>query len=91
LLNKSWGIDNEVGFPYEYAPVVAYNCQWSGQTFNAGTANAVTMPTCAGGKGNFYQYNVFRPPGQNNATTVQTPAFPPVSTWVLKFGIRYKF
>ena len=91
LLNKSWGIDNEVGFPYEYAPVVAYNCQWSGQTFNAGTANAVTMPACAAGKGNFYQYNVFRPPASNNATTIQTPAFPPVSTWVLKFGIRYKF
>ncbi|HEY3799370.1 MAG TPA: TonB-dependent receptor [Caulobacteraceae bacterium] len=93
LIDKNWGIDNEVPFPYTYAPVVAYNCQWSGQTFNAGTTNSFTMPTCVAGKGNFYQYQAFRGPLQNNYTQVQTSAtaLPQVPTWVIKLGVRYKF
>jgi hypothetical protein len=90
LLNRNWGVDNEVGFPYEFAPVSAYNCQWSGMTLDG-----VLMPACAAGKGNYYQYNSYRPPvtstGSNQFSTVQSLASPPVATWVLKFGIRYKF
>jgi hypothetical protein len=91
LLNPRWGIDSQVGFPYDFAPVTALNCQWSGLMFNKGTANQVTMPTCDGGRGNFYEYENFRSPQANNALALQTPANPPVATWVLKFGIRYKF
>jgi hypothetical protein len=89
LLNRNWGVDNEVGFPYEFAPVSAYNCQWSGMTLDG-----VLMPACAAGKGNYYQYNTYRPPvsgTSNQFSTVQTLASPTVPTWVLKFGIRYKF
>ncbi|HEX3920324.1 MAG TPA: TonB-dependent receptor [Caulobacteraceae bacterium] len=95
LINKNWGIDNQVGFPYEFAPVTAVNCQFSGLVLDG-----VVMPTCtnaAGGvvKGNFYQYNALRPQvtssGASQFSTVQTLAEPPVATWVLKFGIRYKF
>jgi hypothetical protein len=90
LLNRNWGIDNQVGFPYVFAPVTAINCQFSGVTL-AGSA----MPTCAKGQGNFYQYNAFRPQvtpaGANQFSTIQTLANPPVPTWVIKFGVRYKF
>jgi hypothetical protein len=90
LLNRNWGVDNQVGFPYEFAPVSAINCQWSGVSLGG-----TVMPVCAAGKGNFYQYQSFRPPvtatGANQFSTVQSLASPPVATWVLKFGIRYKF
>jgi Carboxypeptidase regulatory-like domain/TonB-dependent Receptor Plug Domain/TonB dependent receptor len=90
LLNRNWGVDNEVGFPYEFAPITAINCQFSGMTLDG-----VLMPACAAGKGNYYQYNTLRPQvtntGTNQFSTVQTLASPPVATWVLKFGIRYKF
>ena len=90
LINKNWGIDNQVGFPYEFAPVTAINCQFSGLVLDN-----VPMPTCAAGKGNYYQYNTLRPQvtptGTNQFSTVQTLANPPVATWVLKFGVRYKF
>ena len=90
LLNKNWGIDNQVSFPYVFAPVTAINCQFSGKTLNG-----AVMPTCINGQGNFYQYNTYRPPitssNSNQFTTVQTLAEPPVATWVLKFGVRYKF
>ena len=53
------------------------------------------MPVCAKGQGNFYQFNTFRPQvtasGTNQFSTIQSLANPPVPTWVLKFGIRYKF
>ncbi len=94
LINKSWGIDNQVSFPYVYAPVVAYNCQFSGLSFGG-----KAMPSCgAAGQGNFYQFQSFRPPidttkspPANQFTTVQTLAAPPIPTWVIKIGIRYKF
>jgi hypothetical protein len=91
LLNPRWGIDSQVGFPYDFAPVTALNCQWSGLVFNKGTSNQVTMPSCDGGRGNFYEYENFRSPSSNNALSLQNPANPPVATWVMKFGIRYKF
>jgi outer membrane receptor protein involved in Fe transport len=91
LLNKNWGIDSQVSFPYVFAPVVAQNCQFSGLAVPGQAA----VPTCTAGKGNFYQYNTFRPPvtsaGVNQFSTVQTLASPPVATWVLKMGVRYKF
>jgi len=94
LMNKNWGIDNQVGFPYVFAPVVAYNCQWSGKTFGSGSG-AVVMPSCVTGQGNYYQYNTLRPQvtaaGVNQFSTVQTLNQPPVATWAVKFGVRYKF
>ena len=90
LLNRNWGIDNQVGFPYVFAPVTAINCQFSGVRLDG-----ATMPVCAHGQGNFYQYNAFRPQvtatGSNQFSTIQTLANPPVPTWVIKFGVRYKF
>jgi Carboxypeptidase regulatory-like domain/TonB-dependent Receptor Plug Domain/TonB dependent receptor len=90
MLNRNWGIDNQVGFPYVFAPVAAINCQFSGKVLDN-----VAMPVCAKGQGNFYQFNSFRPQvtssGANQFSTIQTLANPPVPTWVLKFGIRYKF
>jgi hypothetical protein len=90
MLNRNWGIDNQVGFPYVFAPVAAINCQFSGKVLDN-----VPMPVCAKGQGNFYQFNSFRPQvtssGANQFSTIQTLANPPVPTWVLKFGIRYKF
>ncbi len=73
-----------------FAPVTAINCQYSGLTLDK-----VAMPVCAKGQGNFYQYNTFRPQvtatGVNQFSTVQTLGNPPVPTWVIKFGVRYKF
>ncbi len=90
MLNRNWGIDNQVGFPYVFAPITAINCQYSGLVLDK-----VTMPACAKGQGNFYQFNTFRPQvtasGTNQFSTIQSLANPPVPTWVLKFGIRYKF
>jgi hypothetical protein len=89
LLNRNWGIDNQVSFPYVFAPVTAINCQWSGLTLDG-----VTMPSCAKGRGNYYQFNTLRLPvsgASNSFSTIQTLANPPVPTWVLKFGVRYKF
>ncbi len=91
LINKNWGIDNQVGFPYVFAPVTAFNCQFSGVV----VPGISTFPTCVAGRGNFYQYNTLRPtvtPGNvNQFTTVQSLSSPPVPTWVIKMGIRYKF
>jgi hypothetical protein len=90
LLNRNWGIDNQVGFPYVFAPVTAINCQLSGVKLGG-----ATLPACVKGQGNFYQYNTFRPQvtatGANQFSTIQTLANPPVPTWVIKFGVRYKF
>jgi hypothetical protein len=90
LLNKNWGIDNQVSFPYVFAPISAINCQFSGLVLDK-----VTMPVCAHGQGNFYQFNTFRPQvtstGSNQFSTIQTLGNPPVPTWVIKFGVRYKF
>jgi hypothetical protein len=90
MLNRNWGIDNQVGFPYVFAPVTARNCQFSGLTLDK-----VAMPTCIAGQGNFYQFDTFRPQvtssGANQFSTVQSLGNPPVPTWVIKFGIRYKF
>ncbi len=93
LLNKSWGIDSQVGFPYVFAPVSAINCQFSGKVLTV-PGQTVVMPACAAGQGNYYQYNTFRPEisgTTNQFTTIQTLAQPPVPTWALKFGVRYKF
>ena len=86
LLNKNWGVDSQVGFPYVFAPVTAYNCQFSGKTING-----TVMPVCASGAGNFYQFTTFRAPTTTNFATVQSLTSPPVPTWVLKMGIRFKF
>ncbi|HEY1751626.1 MAG TPA: TonB-dependent receptor [Caulobacteraceae bacterium] len=101
LINRNWGIDNQVGFPYVFAPVAALNCQWSGLVLDG-----VVMPACSKGRGNYYQYGIpatnspsggangLRLPvngASNQFSTVQTLANPPVPTWVLKLGIRYKF
>ena len=55
---------------------------------------APSRPALAG-RGNFYQYNTFRPTvtprNVNQFTTVQSLSSPPVPTWVIKMGIRYKF
>jgi hypothetical protein len=90
LINRNWGVDTQVGFPYVFAPVTALNCQFSGLVLDN-----VAVPKCAAGRGNFYQYTTFRPQvtaaGVNQFSTVQTLANPPVPTWVMKFGVRYKF
>jgi hypothetical protein len=94
LINKNWGIDNQVGFPYVFAPVTALNCQFSGLPVQI-PGVAPTFPTCVAGRGNFYQFNTFRPPitaaGVNQFTTVQSLSSPPVPTWVIKMGVRFKF
>jgi hypothetical protein len=82
LINKNWGIINQVGFPYTQAPVVARNCQTA-----TGAGTGATQ--CVAGKGNFYQYDAFKP--TTGATSVQTQISPPVATWVLKMGVRFKF
>jgi outer membrane receptor for ferrienterochelin and colicin len=91
LINRNWGIDDQVGFPYVFAPVVASNCQFSGVT----VSGIGSFPTCAAGRGNYYQYNTFRPQvtaaGVNQFTTVQSLTSPPIPTWVIKMGIRFKF
>ncbi|HLY78055.1 MAG TPA: hypothetical protein VKQ70_01680, partial [Caulobacteraceae bacterium] len=91
LLNRNWGIDDQVGFPYVFAPIVAANCQFSGVT----VPGIGGFPTCAAGRGNFYQYNTLRPTvtpaNVNQFSTVQTLSSPPIPTWVIKMGIRYKF
>jgi carboxypeptidase family protein/TonB-dependent receptor-like protein len=101
MLNRNWGVDTQVNFPYAFAPVSALNCQFSGLTLGG-----AVMPTCAAGRGNFYQYGIpstNSPSGNvnglrlpvsgtsNQFSQVQTLTNPPVPTWVLKFGIRYKF
>ncbi|MFI4975750.1 MAG: TonB-dependent receptor domain-containing protein [Caulobacterales bacterium] len=97
LIDKNWGIDDQVGFPYAFAPVVATNCQFSGLVVPGATPAKPlsTYPTCAAGRGNFYQFNTFRPQvtpqGVNQFSTVQSLASPPVATWVIKIGVRYKF
>ena len=91
LIDKNWGIDSQVSFPYVFAPVVAFNCQFSG----VAVPGQGSFPACAGGRGNFYQFSTFRPKvtaaGVNQFTTVQSLSSPPVPTWVIKMGIRYKF
>jgi len=83
LINKHWGVINQAGFPYVLTPVTARNCQIA-----TGTGTGPTQ--CIAGKGNYYQFDTFR--GQAGLTTnVVTPTSPPVPTWVLKLGIRYKF
>ena len=93
LLNKNWGIDSQVGFPYVFAPIVASNCVFSGLVVPGATPAKPlgAFPVCAAGRGNFYQYNTFRAPTTSNFATVQTLTSPPIPTWVLKFGIRYMF
>jgi hypothetical protein len=94
LIDKNWGILNQVSFPYVFAPVTAYNCQFSGVPVSV-PGVAAAFPSCLGGRGNFYQFNTFRPPvlanGVNQFSTVQSLASPPVPTWVIKLGVRYKF
>jgi hypothetical protein len=46
MLNNSWGVIQQQGFPYMNAAVVARNCQ-------------ATFQTCTAGTGNFYQYDSF--------------------------------
>ncbi|MDB5428114.1 MAG: TonB-dependent receptor [Phenylobacterium sp.] len=82
LLNKNWGVVSQVGFPYALAPVVARNCQLV-------TGAGSTSTTCIAGKGNYYQFDSFKP--GNLAGTVQTPTSPPTPTWVIKMGLRFKF
>lgn len=82
LLDKNWGTVSQVGFPYALAPVVARNCQLAS---GAGTAQTA----CIAGKGNFYQFDSFKP--GNLAGTLQVPVSPPTPTWVIKMGIRLKF
>jgi hypothetical protein len=93
LINPNWGIDSQVGFPYVFAPVTAVNCQFSGLTLDG--VPQTGAQGCIKGQGNFYQYNTFRPQvsstGTNQFSTVQPAGAVPVPTWVLKFGIRYKF
>ena len=76
LIDKNWGIDSQVSFPYVFAPVVAFNCQFSG----VAVPGQGSFPTCAGGRGNFYQFNTFRPKvtaaGVNQFTTVQSLSSP---------------
>lgn len=79
LLNKNWGILNQVAFPYALAPVVAVNCQLAG---NAGACGANA------GK-NVYLYQQFKP--GNIVGTVITPSSPPTPLWVIKLGARFKF
>ena len=82
LINKNWGIVDQTGFPYFLSPIQARNCQLA---TGAGTG----ANQCVAGKGNFYQYDVFR--AANLTPAVQTPTTPPVATWVIKFGVKYKF
>jgi hypothetical protein len=80
LINKDWGVLNQVAFPYAVAPVVAVNCQLP--------QNAAA---CAGAKGtgNYYLYQQFKP--GNVVGTVITPSSPPTPVWVIKVGARFKF
>ena len=79
MINKNWGILNQVAFPYALAPVVAVNCQLAG---NAGACGANA------GK-NVYLYQAFKP--GNITGTVITPSAPTTPLWVVKFGARFKF
>ncbi len=80
LLNKQWGVIDQVSFPGFANAVQARNCQALPGRANAG---------CTAGVGNFYQYDVFR--SASISPAVQTPTTPPTSAWVMKFGVRYKF
>ena len=81
LINKNWGVLDQVGFPYVWAPVVAINCQLPG--------NAATCGAQGKGQGNYYLYQQFKQ--TNLQGTVITPNSPPTATWVIKFGTRIKF
>ena len=75
LINPSYGVLEQYGFPYFAADVQAFNCNTQGSS-------------CAGGAQNKYQYQSFsrKPPAiqaSNNGT--------PTSLWALKVGFRYKF
>jgi len=90
LINKKWGVLQQVGFPSIISPITATNCQ----------ANAPSGPSanCAGGvHGNFYQYDQFfrttSPTaangfGLNNATKLTLDNS---SDWYVDFGIKYQF
>lgn len=78
LINKNWGIIDQVGFPYSLAPVVARNCQLP--------QNAAA---CVKGQGNYFQYDSFKP--ANLTGQVQIPTSPPTPTWLIKMGARFKF
>src|SRR5262249_8767664 len=79
LLNKNWGVLDQVGFPYVWAPVVAVNCPLAANA-RACDANAGT---------NVYLYQQFKQ--TNLQGPVITPTSPPPATWVIKFGARLKF
>lgn len=81
LLNSSWGVVEQYGFPYFASDVVAVNCQ-----VNAPSAPAAG--TCAAGRGNFYEYRTYN---QNAPGVSISNNGVPTSLWALKVGVRYKF
>ena len=84
LINNSWGVVDQIGFPY-FATVV--------------TPTIVPCSTmgvgCAAGQANQYRYaNVAsRTTGFGQAPTINTGTSgqPPTSLWALKLGVRVKF
>lgn len=75
LINNSWGVLDQYGFPYTYAAITP--------TIVSCTGNA----TCAPGQVNQYRYTAY----SGRTPTIQTTGSPPPSTWALKLGVRYKF
>jgi hypothetical protein len=90
LINKKWGVLQQIGFPEIISPVTAANCQ-----NNAPSAPAAGQ--CVTGRGNFYEYEQFfrttSPSagngfGLNNQTrTVLDNS----SAWYMDLGVKYAF
>lgn len=82
LINSSWGVLDQIPFPFSYAAISASNCQ-------AAFSAIPGARQCAAGAGNFYQYNALTRVTPTVITTAS--GSPPPSTWALKIGVRYRF
>ena len=82
LINNSWGVVDQIGFPYTATVVQP-------------TIRACTATTgCAAGQVNQYVYApIARTSGFGQVPTVNVGSSgqPPISLWALKVGVRYKF
>lgn len=80
LLNPSWGVLDQYGFPYTYPAVVT--------SLTCGAPQAAGgLSACPAGTTPQYVYQSF---GTRNPT-VNTGGSPPASLWAFKIGVRYKF
>lgn len=81
LLNPSWGVLDQYGFPYTYPAVTTGLACGGTPVLVTGTG----APPCATGLQ--YQYTAFG----TRLPTVNTGGAPPASLWAFKIGVRYKF